>query len=326
MGVVWCDVRHRLRRARPPTWKVRGGQRRRPRRRPRSEVARSCPSPTSCPTAESSSRPTPSWPSSSRRPRRRAPDARRPARRRARARRAAAGRPARRWTLLATSDPQTGEAQAAAVGLRGRRAQALRGADRLRGPQRVQLRRQGRARRRRQPARPGLVQGQADRHVAVRPPDRTTRSSRCSRSSRRRPTPGEAPPLPEADETQPVDLGDHGPRPRRQAPAVGRRHASSPAIVFGGLLQHASTGGTSVVAARRARPPPERREPAWASTCRSSPCWSSAVALRGAQPRRVEAAGAAQPDAGQVGALRVRHRARAGSRPSASRCASTSWR
>ena len=243
MGLVWwiygigCQGPRRA-------WKVRGRQLRRPHPGRGRGRRTSSPEPDQLPDRRGvPARPTPSWPSSSRRPRASSapssatcssvdPDARG----------AAAGRPARRVDLLASVRP----ADRRGAGRRRRptsidERKLFDGASRLRRRRRVRAT----AARSASPDDADLLdriwfKAKRDPHVALRPPAPTTRSSRSSRWSRRRPSRARPPPLPEADETKPVDLGDHGARPRRPraCPAVDA-HDLRPGIVFAVLLQHA---------------------------------------------------------------------------------------
>ena len=173
------------------------------------------------------------------------------------------------------------------------------------------------------------VQARAHRHLAAQAPRRTTPSSRCSRSCRSETVPGEAAAHPRGRRDPAGHLGRHGARPRRPAAA------SRPCFFTIGSAHPVRRAAATIAAPPRTSVDRRRRRAAaWRRgadadgpvPARSSPCWSwpsssrvvSLVASRLLAPQR--------PDRGQVGALRVRHRARAASRPSASRCASTWWR
>ena len=330
MGVVWW-IYGIGKQGPAATWKVRGRQLRRPHRDRGRWSPRELPgTATSCPTAEAilEARPA-SWPSSSRRPR--ASSARASATCSSvdpelEEQLARATCPTG-WILLASSDPQTGEAQAVGVGLRHRRAQALRRAQ----PTSSSLdafsyggKEQPR------PTTPACSTGSGSRpsgssrgRSATRP---TTRSCRSSRSSRRRPTPGQAPPA--ARGRRRPSRSSRWSWSATSAPSGCRRSASRIFVrrsCSRVLLQQppparqARRGGPTrpppgaLTGMGQYLPDPRPARPGRRSSRRSASwrrgCW---------RPR--------SPNAGQVGALRVRHRARAASRPSASRCASTSSR
>ena len=145
---------------------------------------------------------------------------------------------------------------------------------------------------------------------------------------RRRPGPAGDPPGDQAGAGRrrpaptrtPSDLGRPRTRPRCAAAPVGRLHRRLRHGVRH-LRERAAPSGQG----RHEGPSGSRRSELsrWASTCRSSRCWCwpwcsprvSLLASKLLAPR--------SPNRREVGALRVRHRARARSRPSASRCAST---
>ena len=223
------------------------------------------------------------------------------------------------------SDPIRGDAVAtadAALGPDGEQMFELDG--RLQGPRRVRHRRQGPPRRR-------LDRSGASKHklavdLALAPPDALRRRAGRRRSSTSRTDAGRGtPPPPQADPDKPVisvimvrDLGD------LRFPAADRDdHVRAP-------LRASRAGGST--AARSWSMAAQSCEPGrgGADGCQYLPRDHAARARRRVRRRSARSASKLlapqRPTAAKVGALRVRHRPRARTRPSASRCASTSWR
>ena len=147
------------------------------------------------------------------------------------------------------------------------------------------------------------------------------RPGAAGRSSRR-PCPARPPPLPEADESAARRLGDHGARPRRRAASP----APCSRIVVRDHVRRCCQRAPPPRQARRRGPRPAARDHGgltrWASTSRSSSCWSwpsssprSAWWRRSCWPRSAPRRPSRRPTSAAS--------CPAGSRPSASRCAST---